>query len=61
MEFKTSIIQQRSLFHACPHYLNALSPMPVAYEPRSEKTGLRGFRPGPTQTGLYSHKRRLEA
>ena len=25
----------------------------VAYnEPRSEKTGLRGFRPGPTQTGL---------
>ena len=22
------------------------------YEPRSEKTGLRGFRPGPTQTGL---------
>ena len=29
--------------------------------PRSEKTGLRGFRPGPTQTGLYSHKRWLEA
>ena len=27
------------------------------YEPRSEKTGLRGFRPGPTQTGLYSHRR----
>ena len=26
-------------------------------EPRSEKTGLRGFRPGPTQTGLYSHRR----
>ena len=23
------------------------------YEPRREKTGLRGFRPGPTQTGLY--------
>ena len=22
------------------------------YEPRCEKTGLRGFRPGPTQTGL---------
>ena len=30
-------------------------------EPRSEKTGLRGFRPGPTQTGLYSHRRLLEA
>ena len=26
------------------------------YEPRSEKTGLRGFRPGPTQTGLCSHR-----
>ena len=26
----------------------------------SEKTGLRGFRPGPTQTGLYSFIRWLE-
>ena len=25
-------------------------------EPRREKTGLRGFRPGPTQTELYSHR-----
>ena len=31
------------------------------YEPRSEKTGLRGFRPGPPQTGLYNHTRWLEA
>ena len=31
------------------------------YEPRSEKIGLRGFRPGPTQTGLYSHRRWPEA
>ena len=30
------------------------------FEPR-EKTGLRGFRPGSTQTGLYSHRRPLEA
>ena len=30
-------------------------------EPRCEKAGLRGFRPGPTQTGLYSHRRWLEA
>ena len=30
-------------------------------EPRYEKTGLRGFLPGPTQTGLYSHRRWLEA
>ena len=32
-------------------------------EPRCEKTGLRGFRPGPiyTQTALYSHRRWLDA
>ena len=29
-------------------------------EPRCEKTGLRGFRPDPTQTGLYSHIRWIE-
>ena len=29
-------------------------------ESRCEKTGLRGFRPGPTQTRLYSHRRWLE-
>ena len=29
-------------------------------EPRSEKTGLRGFRPGSTQTGLYNYRRWLE-
>ena len=28
----------------------------LSIEPRCEKTGLRGFRPGPTQTGLYSNK-----
>ena len=27
----------------------------IRYEPRRQKTGLRGFRPGPTQTGLRSH------
>ena len=31
------------------------------FEPRREKTGLRGFRPGPTQTGLYSLRKELEA
>ena len=30
-------------------------------EPHREKTGLPGFRPGPTQTSLYSHRRSLEA
>ena len=27
------------------------------YEPGHEKTSLQGFRPGLTQTGLYSHRR----
>ena len=31
------------------------------FEPRREKTGLRGFRPGLTQTELYSHRSMLEA
>ena len=26
----------------------------IEIEPRCAKTGLRGFRPGPTQTGLYN-------
>ena len=30
-------------------------------EPRREKPGLRGFRPGPTQTGLYKLRKELEA
>ena len=30
-------------------------------EPGCEKTGLRGFRPGPTQIGLYNNRRWLEA
>ena len=30
-------------------------------EPRCDKNGLRGFRPGPTQTGLHSHRRWLDA
>ena len=33
----------------------------LIFEPRSEKTGLLGFRPGPTQTRLYSYGRWLEA
>ena len=30
-------------------------------EPVHEKTNNLGFRPGPTQTRLYSHRNRLEA
>ena len=61
-------------FQAPSHHLWLYSPVCVGsgqktcfletqliFEPRSEKTGLRGFRPGLTQTGLYSHRRWLEA
>ena len=33
--------------------------MHITYEPVREKKN--GFRPGPTQTSLYSHRRWLEA
>ena len=33
----------------------------ITYEPCRLKTGPRGFRPGPTQTVLYSHRRWLES
>ena len=33
----------------------------LPFEPRSEKTVIRGFRPGPTQTELYNHIRWLGA
>ena len=36
-------------------------PTEMMNEPRCEKTGLRGFRPGLTQTWLYSHRKWLEA
>ena len=33
----------------------------VQFDPSHEKTNNFGFRPGPTQTGLYSLRSRLEA
>ena len=33
----------------------------LAFEPVHDKTSNLGFRPCPTQTGLYSHRRWLEA
>ena len=38
-----------------------LAKIELINEPRREKTGLRGFRPGPTQTGLYKLRKELEA
>ena len=36
-------------------FYGKLTKLSLVYEPRSEKTGLRGFRPGHTQTGLCNH------
>ena len=41
--------------------INILRLVALTFEPRCEKTGIRGFRPGPTQTSLHSHRRWLEA
>ena len=41
--------------------LNIIAAVSFKIEPRCKKTGLRGFRPGPTQTGLYSYRRCLGA
>ena len=49
---ENSIYDVRKFCHRCYITIN---------EPRREKTGLRGFRPGPTQTGLYKLRKELEA
>ena len=53
------------LFFTNPFYISLhliyLILLPTPFEPRREKTGLRGFRPGPTQTGLYKLRNELEA
>ena len=33
----------------------------ISNEPLHENTNKLGFRPGPTQTNLYNHRRKLEA
>ena len=42
-------------------YVTVLYCQKVTYEPRREKTGFRGLRPSLTQTGLFSHRKTLEA
>ena len=46
--------------HGHVNMMTRLERIPSLNEPRRQKTGLRGFRPGPTQTGLDSHRRWLE-
>ena len=36
-------------------------PRKLYFEPVRDKTNNLGFRPGPTQIGLYSHRSRLKA
>ena len=55
LHFKINIMTyERTEYSDQPRYL-------VPFEPRCEKTCLWGFRPVPTQTGLYNHRRWLEA
>ena len=35
--------------------------IPLPYESQREQSSLRGFRPGPTQTGLYNQRSKLES
>ena len=42
-------------------FSHAKAQLHLHYESRREKTGLQGFQSGPTQTGLYSLRNRLEA
>ena len=54
-------VNEIQLFVLCQRVLYSLDLRTSTFEPRYEKTGLRGFRPGLTQTGLYNHIRWLEA
>ena len=49
-----------STYNLCFYGVLTNDILQLSSEPRSEKTGLGGFRPGPTQTGLYNHRRWLE-
>ena len=54
--------EQSKLFIPIHHSTcNELAMKDKRNESRRKKTGLRGFRPGLTQTSLYSHRSRLEA
>ena len=48
-------------FRASDNIAEKLQELKVLFEPCCEKTGLQGFRPDPTQTGLCNHRRWLEA
>ena len=53
----TAIIQ--ALFEVTLYFCQTILSISMIYEPRYEKTCLRDFRTGQTQTRLYSRKRWL--
>ena len=50
----------RAMSYITIKVITTFSQLLLQDEPRCEKTGLRGFRPGPTKTGLFSHRRWLQ-
>ena len=57
-----TLYRHNSLFYTrdvAVYYLCVVLKMKI--EPSHQKTNILGFRPGLTQTGLYSHRSRLEA
>ena len=58
------LLHQASLLDSCYSLIESLRiyyRSTGLYEPHCEKTGLRGFQPCPTQTGLYNQRRWLDA
>ena len=63
-QMKISLIKYEHIpltFKNMKNETNSILNTKVKTEPRREKTGLRGFRPGLTQTGLYKLRKELEA
>ena len=60
-QYNFYVVSMGFIFFILGYSILIFSDQSLLFEPRSEKNGLRGFRPGPTQTGLCSHKRKLEA
>ena len=48
---------KENIFELSHHARHNAASRPVSFEPRREKTCFLGFRPGPSQTGLYDHRR----
>ena len=58
---KEDVSASVAMVHSIPELIVSEEVCYTLFEPRREKTGFRGFRPGLTQTDLYCHRSRLEA